>query len=315
MNGVLGGLRLAVVLDIVDGVDAAAVDQRACLGIFRVGFIQLITGILIHRGRYAALGDGDHRRAVIHPSSAADGKAVGGLFNALNGITDGIFRFLGLAFIFHIIDSEDGAAVHFGTGSGVSRVVRIKLIAGVLIARGGNAAVGNGDECGIVIDPRGAAHRNGIGRLLDALNGVTHSILRILRLRIIRHIVNGDHLIGVGHHGVGGGIDRIKPVAADGLGVGGAEGQHRACFVQHTRTGSGNFAAGGLIHIAERDRTIPLRKGQRTVYVQRISTGLHIVICAVSPCDTVEHHVLHINGSVVLVMEAAGTDSSRHLRQ
>ena len=98
---------------------------------------------------------------------------------------DRVLGVLCLAVVLHVVDRVLAAAVYQSSGCGIGGVLRIQLVAGVLVSGSGNAALGNGNLCGIVIDPGCASHFHLVLFLLHTVDGVVHCVDGILCLALV----------------------------------------------------------------------------------------------------------------------------------
>ena len=193
LHSILGVLRLAIILHIVHSVNAAAVYFRPLCGILRICGIQFIAGVLVSRCGDATLGNGDLCGIIVDPGCAGHFKSVCGLLHTVDRILYCILGVLRLAVILHIVHNVNAAAVYFRACCGISLIGGVELVAFVLVGRCRNAALCNGDLCGIIVDPGCAGHFKSVCSLLHTIDRILYSILGILGLICILDVGQGDN--------------------------------------------------------------------------------------------------------------------------
>ena len=106
----------------------------------------------------------------------------------LEVVVDGIAQVRALDVVHRVL----AAAFNRRSSGRILRICGIELVAVVLVRRSGDSALGNGDHRGLVIDPRASLYFDLIILLLNALNGVAHGVLGVLRLAVVLDVIDLD---------------------------------------------------------------------------------------------------------------------------
>ena len=184
-HGVVGGLRLLVILDVGQGDNSAAGNRIAFLGL-GVDALELVAGVALP-GQAARL---DHNGRIDFVNPCGAGVGVGVLLLTVNNVTHGVVGGLRLLVILDVGQGDNSAAgnsvafLHIGGAHAAELVANV----GVLC----QSSLLHNDGGIRLTDPCGAGV--GLAGLFNTIHYVTHGVAGILGLALVLHIVQSDYV-------------------------------------------------------------------------------------------------------------------------